>query len=235
MKFSTYLFKILKALATLTVLTLGACASIGTNNIAPAYFDAFESLKAVIFGQSDNQITRDLVEQIPYASATLKIGKGSTGLVILESVENKRYTWVSADKIYVVVKDGRIIRSLGLFNNLTSYKSPKQTFKQLIEENNHVLDYFAYYSFDEPFLLDLKTQNHLSNRGLENVSILGVERNLYLIEEDISNDYIRWKVKNKFWVDPEDFFVWKSIQYISPKLPEFIFEVTKRPSMQKDL
>ena len=83
---------------------------------------------------------------------------------------------------------------------------------------------------DEPFLLDLKTQNHLSNRGLENVSILGVERNLYLIEEDISNDYIRWKVKNKFWVDPEDFFVWKSIQYISPKLPEFIFEVTKKPS-----
>ena len=232
MKFSTYLIKILKALATLTVLTLGACASIGTNNIAPAYFDAFESLKGAFFGQSDNQITRDLVEQIPYASATLKIGKGSTGLVILESVKNNQYTWVSADKIFVVVKDGRIIRTLGLFNNITSYKFPKQTFKQLIEENNLFLDYFAYYSFDEPFLLDLKTQNHLSNRGLENVSILGVERNLYLIEEDISNDYIRWKVKNKFWVDPKDFFVWKSVQHISPKLPEFLFIVTKRPTIQ---
>ena len=181
MKFSTYLIKILKALATLTVLTLGACASIGTNNIAPSYFDAFESLKGAIFGRSDNQITRDLVEQIPYASATLKIGKGSTGLVILESVQNNQYTWVSADKIYVVVKDGRIIRSLGLFNNLTSYKSPQQTFKQLIEENNPVLDYFTYYSYDQPLLLNLKAQVHISNRGLQSVSIFGVKRNLYLI------------------------------------------------------
>jgi len=231
MKFSAYLIKILKALATVIVLTLGACASISTNNVAPSYFKAFESLKGTIFGQSDNQITRDLVEQIPYASATLKIGKGSTGLVILESVENKRYTWVSADKIYVVVRDGRIIRSLGLFNNLTSYKSPKQTFKEIIEENNPVLDYFTYYSYDQPLLLNLKAQVHLSNRGLQSVSIFGVKRNLYLIEEDISNGYVGWKVKNKFWVDPKDFFVWKSIQHISPKLPQFLFVVTKRPTI----
>ena len=231
MKFSKYLLKPIEVFTIVSFLTLGACSLFNTDNIAPSYFKAFETLRGEIFGQPDNEITRDLVENIPYASAKLKIGKGAAGLVILESVKNNQYTWVSADKIFVVVKDGRIIRTLGLFNNITSYKSPKQTFKQLIEENNHVLDYFAYYSFDEPFLLDLKTQNHLSNRGLENVSILGVERNLYLIEEDISNDYIRWKVKNKFWVDPEDFFVWKSIQHISPKLPEFIFEVTKKPSI----
>ena len=231
MKFSKYLLKPIKVFTIASFLTLGACSLFNTNNVAPSYFKAFETIRGVIFGQPEYEITRDLVENIPYASAKLKIGKGAAGLVILESVKNNQYTWVSADKIFVVVKDGRIIRTLGLFNNITSYESPKQTFKQLIEENNHFLDYFAYYSFDEPFLLDLKTQNHLSNRGLENVSILGVERNLYLIEEDISNDYIGWKVKNKFWVDPEDFFVWKSIQHISPKLPEFIFEVTKKPSI----
>ena len=231
MKFSKYLLKPIEVFTIVSFLTLGGCSLFNTNNVAPSYFNAFETIRGVIFGQPDNEITRDLVENIPYASAKLKIGKGATGLVILESVKNNKYTWVSADKIFVVVKDGRIIRTLGLFNNITSYKSPKQTFKQLIEENNHFLDYFAYYSFDEPFLLDLKTQNHLSNRGLENVSILGVERNLYLIEEDISNDYIMWKVKNKFWVDPKDFFVWKSVQHISPKLPEFIFEVTKKPSI----
>ena len=231
MKFSKYLLKPIEVFTILSFLTLGACSLFNTDNVAPSYFKAFETLRGVIFSQPDNEITRDLVENIPYASAKLKIGKGAAGLVILESVKNNQYTWVSADKIFVVVKDGRIIRTLGLFNNITSYKFPKQTFKQLIEENNLFLDYFAYYSFDEPFLLDLKTQNHLSNRGLENVSILGVERNLYLIEEDISNDYIGWKVKNKFWIDPEDFFVWKSIQHISPKLPEFIFEVTKKPSI----
>ena len=51
-----------------------------------------------------------------------------------------------------------------------------------------------------------------------------------IIEESISNHEIRWTAKNLFWVDPEDHYVWKSIQYISPKLPSFTLQIAKRPS-----
>ena len=229
MKFSPYLFKLLQVFTVAIVLSLGACASITSGNVAPSYFIAFEALKDTIFGQPDNLITRGLVEKIPYASAKLKIGKGPAGLVILESIENKQYTWVSADKIFVVVKNGRIVRTLGLSNNLTSFESPKQTFKELIEESNPILDYFIYCSYDNPLLINLKIQVHLTKKGFQNITILGEAKSLILIEEEISNDYIGWKAKNQYWVDPKDFFVWKSIQHISPKLPEFIFEVTKKP------
>lgn len=222
---------LLRTLTVTIVYTLGACASINSNNIASSYFIAFEALKDTIFGQPDNLITRDLVEKIPYASAKLKIGKGPAGLVILESIENNQYTWVSADKVFVVVKKGRIIRTLGLSNNLTSFESSNQTFKELIVENEPTLDYFTYYSYDKPLLVDLKMQVHLSKKGIQSVTILGEVKNLILIEEEISNDYIKWRAKNQFWVDPKDFFVWKSVQHISPKLPEFIFEVTKKPSL----
>ena len=222
---------LLRTLIVAIVYTLGACASINSNNIASSYFIAFEALKDTIFGQPDNLITRDLVEKIPYASAKLKIGKGPAGLVILESIENKQYTWVSADKIFVVVKNGKIIRTLGLSNNLTSFESPKQTFKELIVENEPTLDYFTYYSYDKPLLLDLKMQVHLSKKGIQSVTILGEVKSLILIEEEISNVYIGWKAINQYWVDPDDFFVWKSVQHISPKLPEFIFEVTKKPAI----
>ena len=53
----------------------------------------------------------------------------------------------------------------------------------------------------------------------QEVEILGRYKSLVLIEEKISNDYINWKKVNRYWVDPETFFVWKSIQFISPKLP----------------
>lgn len=231
MKSSTHLMNLLRTLTVTIVYTLGACASINSGNVAPTYFIAFEALKDTIFGQPDNLITRELVEKIPYASAKLKIGKGPAGLVILESIENKQYTWVSADKIFVVVKNGRIIRTLGLSNNLTSFESPKQTFKELIEENNPILDYFIYCSYDTPLLIDLKIQVHLIKKGFQNITILGEVKRLILIEEEISNDYLGWQVKNQYWVDPKDFFVWKSVQHISPKLPEFIFEVTKKPSI----
>ena len=102
MKSSTHLTNLLRTLTFTIVFTLGACASINSGNVASSYFIAFEALKDTIFVKPDNLITRELVEKIPYASAKLKIGKGPTGLVILESIKNKQYTWVSADKIFVV-------------------------------------------------------------------------------------------------------------------------------------
>ena len=53
---------------------------------------------------------------------------------------------------------------------------------------------------------------------------------LILIEERIENQYIGWKETNKYWVDDTN-FVWKSEQFISPRLPKFIIEVTKKPSL----
>ena len=63
----------------------------------------------------------------------------------------------------------------------------------------------------------------------EKVQLLGREEQLNLIEESFSNDYIGWQETNKFWVDDE-MFVWKSLQFISPKLPGFYVEVTKKPA-----
>jgi hypothetical protein len=63
----------------------------------------------------------------------------------------------------------------------------------------------------------------------EEIKLLGRMQQLYLIEESFKNGYIGWKATNKFWVDDE-MFVWKSKQSISPKLPEFYIEVTKKPA-----
>ena len=184
-----------------------------------------------MIGYPDLNITREIIENIPYASGLLKIGKGTQGLVILESIENKNYLWVSKDNVYIVIRDGRIERSLGLINNLTQITSIDQSFKSLLTKTNPVSKYYSYYSFEEPLLLDLKVSISIENKGIQEIEILGERKKLILIEESISSELIRWNEKNKFWVDPDDYFVWKSIQHISPKLPEFIFEVTKKPSI----
>ena len=209
---------------------LGSCASLDTNKIAPGYFAAYSSIKAAIFGYEDINITRDLVKSIPYASAKLKIGKGSSGLLILESIKDNQKTWVSADNILLLTRDGRIIRTLGLINNLTSYQSVSQSFKDLLSNPNPLLNYYSYYSYDEPSLLNLEIEVSLLVKGPEDIEILGRVRSLVLVEELITNKEINWTRRNKYWVDPDTFFVWKSIQHISPKLPKFVFEVTKKPA-----
>ena len=215
---------------SLIILLLTSCASISEQKVASSFTYAYDAVKNAVFGYPDLNITREIVENIPYASALLKIGKGTQGLVILETVENNNYAWVSKDNVYIVTKDGRIVRSLNLLNNLTKIISINQSFEDLITKPNPVSEYYSYYSFKDPLLLNLKVNVSITNKGLQEIEILGKSMRLVLIEESITSELIGWKAKNKFWVDPDNYFVWKSIQNISPKLPEFIFEVTKRPA-----
>ena len=211
--------------------TFLACSSMNSERIAPSIGGAYESIKGALFGYTDPIINKEIINRIPYASALLKIGKGSNGLIILESANSESYIWVSKDNVYLETKNGRIVQTVGFFNNLTNLTLPNQSFEEVLNDPEAVMDYLSYYSYDQPYLLDLQVKVSIVNKGPQEIKILGEVKNLILIEESISNEEIRWSVKNLFWVDPKDYYVWKSIQHISPKLPSFTLQITKRPSI----
>ena len=66
--------------------------------------------------------------------------------------------------------------------------------------------------------------------GLEKISILGREQSVILIREHLFSESINWKATNRYWVDPETKFIWKSVQSISPKLPPLEIMITKKPA-----
>ena len=207
-------------------LFVASCASNGS--VAPGYVEAFKTIKGLIVGYENELITPDLIKNIPYASSILKIGKGASGLIILESKEEEQETWVSSDGIYLVFKEGRIVKTSGFFNNLINFKSVETNFASLMDTNeSESLVY--YYSYDDPELIDMRVQASRRFVAKEKVQLIDREEELNLIEEQIVNHYIGWEVTNKFWID-DDMFVWKSEQYISPKLPKFYTEVTKKPA-----
>jgi len=208
-----------------------ACSSINSERIAPSISGAYDSIKGALFGYADPIITKELINNIPYASALLKVGKGSSGLIILESINSNSSTWVSKDNVFIMTKYGRIVQTEGLFNNLTNLTLPDQSFEELLNNPKATKDYLSYYSYDQPYLLDLQVQISVVNRGIQEIEMLGEIKSLVLIEENISNEEIRWYAKNLFWVDQKDYFVWKSVQHISPKLPSFTLQITKRPSI----
>ena len=210
------------------LLFLSSCSLIDTSRIAPGYVEAIKTIKTLVVGEKNDSITPELVKSIPYASSTLRIGRGAPGLIILESLSGDEETWVSADGSYLVFKEGRIIKTRGFFNNLVGFKSPKINFKNLVDSGKSE-SFVFYYSYDEPKLINMKVDGERRFVRKEIVQLLGQEKQLNLIEENIKNDFIGWRVTNKFWVDDE-MFVWKSNQSISPKLPEFYVEVTKKPA-----
>ena len=201
---------------------------INTSNIAPGYVEAFNNVSNFFKNKVNPNITQEVVDLIPYASSILTIGKGVPGLIILSEVKGSEETWVSADGVYIVVSNGKIIKTKGLINNLTRSALPKIYYEDL--EQNQSYKYFYYLSYDNPLLNDLKVEVKITKLDKERVKVLDSTKQLQLIEEILVNDYIGWRIKNKFWIDEEG-YVWKSIQNISPKLPPFTIEVTKKPAL----
>lgn len=194
--------------------------------IAPGYGQAYTAIKNALVGYEDSILSQELIDNIPYASSVLTIGKGPEGLIILESINDLNSIWVSADGVYLSIQNGRIVQTSGLINNLTNFIHPfKSSFLKNIDSDL----YLYYYSYDKPFLSDLRVEARLEKKGKEVVQVFRKDMELTLIEERIENQYIGWQETNKYWIDDTN-FVWKSEQFISPKLPKFVLEVTKKPS-----
>ena len=205
-------------------LILTSCSILDVNRIAPGYAEAYNAIKLNILGY-DNKIDPNLISNIPYASMIVKIGKGPNALMILESVNGDVYTWVSADGVYLVIKQGRIIRTLGLPNNLSSRFDPNLSWNERINLDKESI---SYLSFQNPILNNLKVTSTYKAKDYKDIDLIFGEKELRLIEENIESDTIAWYASNNYWLDANN-FIWKSTQYVSPKLPPIHFEVTKRP------
>ncbi len=218
-KFSRYIF-------IFTCINLmSSCSS--RDLLSSTFFTSVSPLFELLQENKDF-ISRDLVNSIPYASALISFGTKQKSLVILGKKENSVNTWISADKIIFEEKNGIIIRTVGLPNDLFQKLGPKRyDYSEIIKKEQ--ANSF-YYSFRKPTLNNLKVETLSRFVRKENVSILGHHKELLLIEETLLSKKINWKRTNQYWVDPKSFFVWKSIQHLSPRLPPLIIEVTKKPA-----
>ena len=217
-----------RVLLLASCLSFIGCSSI-PDNVAGSWRYSFETFKSALFGYEDFPITRELIDNIPYASIRLKIGKGPAGLLILEIKERNKNTWLSADQVTIVEREGKIIRTLGLTNNLTSIRPQSVNHVELVKNKDSPI-YKSFISLDNPEVFELELKVKVLNKGLEEIEIVDKKYSLIHFIEEKENRYLRWKSKDHYWVDPEDGFVWKSIQNIAPNIPPILIEVTKKPA-----
>ena len=218
----------MKKIISLFLIVLTSCSSLNNGKIAPGYFEAFESIKNLIFG-FDNQIDPQIIENIPYASILVRIGNGPEALMILQRVNGDEYTWVSADDVYLVIKNGKIIKTQGLpnnlFENLTSFEGWSDIDVDVLDKKEN---FISYYSFRNPEFNNLEVSSQYSNSGKTELQLTFGKKQLLLLNERISAESIGWEKINSYWLDDQK-YVWRSVQHISPRLPPIYYEVTKKP------
>ena len=71
------------------IFVLAGCSALPPN-VAGNFNQTFKAFSALIYGYEDYPINQALVDEIPYASLRMKIGKGPAGLLILETIAENR-------------------------------------------------------------------------------------------------------------------------------------------------
>jgi hypothetical protein len=183
-----------------------------------------------VFDQKNSDITLEHASAVPYASIGMKIGDGAEQMLILASDEGSDLSWTSAAHISIITRNGRIVRSAGLGQNLNALYS--LTSGNLPSPRDALLE-----PVSEKLIADFKDQQLYSvsiacvaaAAGAERISILGAEIDSVRVEESCNADQIDWSFTNKYWVDPKTGFVWRSEQAIHPHFDPIILETLRPP------
>lgn len=199
---------------------------------SPISTSAIEFVRARLVGAPEPSVTRKYIAKLPYATMMARIGDGPKALLILGKIENGDQHWISpSDRSVVVLRHGRIVKTVGLKHNLLATKRNKQdpvrdTLHRLRSPKSHIryidIEIGPHYGMPIHSVLDHPT-NTITN-------ILTIEFDTIMVRERNRAQTIRWEFENVFWVDVGDGFVWKSVQHIAPDMPALSYEILKPPS-----
>lgn len=156
----------------------------------------------------------------PYFQQRLESPWG-TALLVLGRTQDSRQFWVTSTGQVLVIQHGLIRRTTGLPQTLEGtrfigpdpfaaglHTLPDNTFSQ------RELDWAPGYRYG------IRVQSRLRRIGLEKVDLPAyLDAPLLLrIDEELKASNARFAVTNRYWVDPEDGFVYKTRQYLAPRL-----------------
>jgi hypothetical protein len=77
--------------------------------------------------------------------------------------------------------------------------------------------------------LAVQTISTFAVSGTETIAILGQQLGTLLVQEDCDCEEFDWQFQNKYWVDRETAFVWRSQQVVHPKLAPLQIDVFRPP------
>lgn len=189
----------------LSLLLLSSCGSLPV-----AYLDTPLIVYRTAFGYPYESVTQEYFEDFKYSFARVRFGKGQSFTIVLASVEDGIYTWVSNDGVKIFTEDGRIIKTIGLINDFEIISSFNIT-------NAKKGLFYELINFEDPLLLNsVLVVERVPTKQIE-LTLAEQTKKVEVIEEQISIDKIGWAATNTYYVDEKNNIL-KATQHVHPFL-----------------
>jgi hypothetical protein len=188
------------------------------------YHAYYQTLKIAFAKQENAKITTQEVQQSEIDVISVKRGERPTAIMALAYLENDQHKWVSSDNVMLVLEKGRIIRTLGLEENLLySSSSDLDPLKSLPHPPKHQPEQLTWsriidrtgdeYGYPIESIFSQASPDTLQVLSLKIEAILYVETLNY----NAPANYLRFNNiwQNNFWYAKNGDLI-KSIQKVSP-------------------
>lgn len=179
---------------------------------------SFDAVKLAVHPHPKLAITAEEVAAKPYYQLEAT-GPHGTAVLILGNVDGMRQAWYGARGVVIFIEHGRVVQSAGLDQNLDDVQLPaNDPFLHGLQTLRVPLDYRFAVDWSPGYRYGVPINARLIPMGTEPVNILGITRQLLRVDELLDVTALHYRATNRYWVDPRDGFVWKSVQQIAPGL-----------------
>jgi hypothetical protein len=179
----------------------------------------------ILAGDTGTAYNLEEARALPYASMDVKLGLSPNSLVILGRYSDSDLHWITADKVTLVTRQGRIIQTGALPNDLvkTQFWTPDPIVDRLpaLGHSLRMLD-LEYRS-----LYGLAIDSQWQSLGYQDTDHFGQVMKFEKIVERCSARNFNWEFENIYWRDEKQ-ILWQSTQYYTPDAPALIIKVIKQ-------
>lgn len=194
----------------MTALLLSGCNSLMSASM--------QTLKASVSGPDSVELTRAQVEAVPYPQI-LVTTVSSEGVMAMTRRRGGLEFWVASGNQVLLMRDGLVVRSVGLGVSLDGTRfNGESPFKRGLQ---HLPDGYTstrWIDIYDGYRVGIAVNSRFSTHDVERIRILDKEYTLLRIDEQVDAPDLNFSATNHYWVDPQDGFVMRSEQHLTPQI-----------------
>lgn len=174
------------------MVTMSVMPSCSTLSLSQ-YTNIYSVAKDTVFNADVLEVSPQEYDAFNYSFAKVKIGRGPAISMSLSSIDGDQYKWVSTDSSVIITQKGKIIKTIGLSNDM------RRPYGNHHSASNHSIPSFEPITLFDPSLIGASLLLKISTKpGLE-LPYLGDVIDVYMLEEEFSLLSIRWTGSNKYY------------------------------------